>query len=104
MRKSLAVVLVVLVSTLWLAAQDQMNKASAPTTIQGCLSQANGHYQLTDSSGKVYQLSYDASKLAHHVGHEIKVTGMAGDMAQGGASVFKVKTVTHIADTCAAGK
>jgi hypothetical protein len=103
-RKTLVVTLVVLVSAMWLAAQDsgQMGKSSGTTTIQGCLSSVGGHYQVTDSSGKVYQLSYDANKLAHHVGHEIKVTGTVD--TSGAQSVVKVKTVTHIADTCMAGK
>jgi hypothetical protein len=113
----MVVVLVILGSTMWLAAQDQMSKSSSgPTTIQGCLSYTDGHYRLTDSSGKVYQLSNEANKLTHHVGHEIKVTGMPGvrtvDTTQQGAGestvkeqpVFKVKTVTHVADTCNAGK
>lgn len=116
MRKVLVVTLVVFVSTMWLAAQDQMSKSSAgPTTIQGCLSYTDGHYRLTDSSGTVYQLSNEANKLTHHVGHEIKVTGMPGvrtvDTTQQGAastakeqSVFKVKTVTHVADSCTAAK
>ncbi len=117
MRKTLVVTLVVLVSAMWLAAQDsgQMSKSSGPTTIQGCLSYTDGHYRLTDSSGNVYQLSNEANKLTHHVGHEIKVTGMPGvrtvdTTTQSAASsakeqpVFKVKTVTHVADTCMAGK
>lgn len=118
MRKTLVLTLVIFVSTMWLAAQDQMSKSSSsPTTIQGCLSFTDGHYRLTDSSGKVYQLSNEANKMTHHVGHEIKVTGMPGvrsvdtTPAEGGGestvkeqSVFKVKTVTHVADSCTAGK
>jgi hypothetical protein len=103
-RKTLMITLVVLASAMWLAAQDsgQMGKSPGTTTIQGCLSSANGHYQVTDSGGKVYQLSYDPNKLAHHVGHEIKVAGTVD--ASGAQPVVKVKTVTHIADTCIAGK
>lgn len=118
MRKAFVVTLVVFVSTMWLAAQDSMSKSSSsPTTIQGCLSYTDGHYRLTDSSGKVYQLSNEANKLTHHVGHEIKVTGAPGvrsidkTPAEGGGEsvvkeqpVFKVKTVTHVADSCTAGK
>ena len=106
MRKTLVVTLVVLVSAMWVAAQDsgQMGKSSGATTIQGCLSQSNGQYQVTDSGGKVYQLSGDTSKLAHHVGHEVKVTGMAGETSRGGATAFTMKTITHVASTCNAGK
>ncbi len=104
MRKTLMITLVVLVSTAWLAAQDsgQMGKSPGMATIQGCLSSSGGHYQVTDSGGKVYQLSYDPNKLAHHVGHEIKVTGMVD--TSGAQPVVKVKTLTHIADSCMAGK
>ena len=78
--------------------------------LEGCLKFADGHYRLTDSTGTVYQLSNEANKLTHYVGQEIKVTGMMGirsvdTTTQGTESrqkqaVFKVKTVTHIADTC----
>jgi hypothetical protein len=106
-RKVLMITLVLMVSAVWLQAQD------APTTIQGCL-QFKGHYFLTDSSGTVYQLSGAAQKLQAHVGHTIEVTGKPGTRTvgttiQGGASsakeqqVFKVSSVKHVADTCKAG-
>jgi hypothetical protein len=104
--------LVLLVSAVWLQAQDA-GMASGPTTIQGCLT-FKGHYFLTDSSGTMYQLSGAAQKLQAHVGHTIEVTGMTGTRTvgttvQGSAStakeqqVFKVKSIKHIADTCKAG-
>src|SRR5579859_5624676 len=43
--------------------------------IEGCLSGSNGNYTLTDKNGTAYQLSGDTSKLADHVGHEVKITG-----------------------------
>ncbi|MGC2108305.1 MAG: hypothetical protein WA655_02240 [Candidatus Korobacteraceae bacterium] len=114
MRKTLLLTLILLTSAVWLQAQDsgQMsNKSSSPTTIEGCLKHTDGHYRLTDSNGAVYQLSNEANKLTHYVGQQIKVTGMMGvrtvdTTIQGAASsakeqpVFKVKTVTHVADTC----
>jgi hypothetical protein len=113
-RKILLLTLVVLISAAWLQAQDsgQMSsKGSSPTSIEGCLKFADGHYRLTDSTGTVYQLSNEANKLTHYVGQQIKVTGMMGvrsvDTTVQGTestakeqSVFKVKTVTHVADTC----
>jgi hypothetical protein len=113
-RKILLLTLVVLISAAWLQAQDsgQMSsKSSSPTSIEGCLKFADGHYRLTDSTGTVYQLSNEANKLTHYVGQQIKVTGMMGvrtvDTTVQGTestakeqSVFKVKTVTHVADTC----
>jgi len=109
-RKTLMITLVLLVSAAWLQAQDSMSN-SGPTTITGCLATVGNHYTLTDSSGKVYQLSDEANKLTKHVGHEVKITGMPGvrtrDTTQQGTEssvketpVIKVKTVTHIADKC----
>ena len=112
MRNTLTLTLVLLISAVWLQAQD-MGKTSALTTIQGCLAYTDGHYRLTDSRGKVYQLSNEANKLTHHVGHEVAVTGKPGvrsvdTTVQGSESsvkeepVFKVTSVKHIADTCKA--
>ncbi len=110
MRKTLLITLVLLVSAMWLQAQDSMSK-SGPTTITGCLATLGNHYTLTDSNGKVYQLSDEANKLTKHVGHEVKITGMPGvrttDTTMSGSEstaketpVIRVKTVTHIADKC----
>lgn len=116
MRKTLLLTLVILISNVWLQAQDsgQMSgKTSGPTTMQGCLAFTDGHYRLTNSSGTTYQLSNEANKLTHYVGQWIEVTGMPGvrtvdttsEPGAGGStvkeqSVFKVKTVKHLADTC----
>lgn len=112
MRKILMLALVLLVFAVWLQAQDA-GTASSPTSIQGCLQFAKGHYFLTDSSGTAHQLSGQANKLKAHVGHTIEVTGKpgtrtVGTTVQGSASsakmqdVFKVASVKHIADTCKA--
>jgi hypothetical protein len=109
-RKTLLLTLVFLTSAVWLQAQDA-GKTSSPTSIEGCLKFSDSHYRLTDSTGTVYQLSNEANRLTHYVGQQIKVTGMMGvrtvdTTIQGAASsakeqsVFKVKTVTHVADTC----
>jgi hypothetical protein len=60
------------------AAQDQSaNGSGGETSVEGCLTGANGSYTLSDISGNTYQLTGDTSKLAEHVGHEIKVTGVS---------------------------
>ena len=111
MRKTLMITLVLLMSAAWLQAQDSMSKASSTTTITGCLATLGNNYNLTDSNGKVYQLSDEANKLAKHVGHEVKITGTPGvrtrDTTQTGVEatvketpVIRVKTVTHVADNC----
>ena len=113
MRKVLMLTLVLLISAVWVQAQDA-GMAPGPTTIQGCLQFTKGHYFLTDSSGTAHQLSGAAQKLQAHVGHTIEVTGKpgtrtVGTTVQGAAStakvqeVFKVSSVKHIAETCKAG-
>jgi hypothetical protein len=114
--KTLMVTLVLLISAVWIQAQDSgqtMGKTSGPTTIQGCLQYSKGHYVLTDSSGTANQLSGHANKLKPHVGHTVEITGQpgvrtVGTTVQGAAStaaqehVFKVASVKHVADTCKA--
>ena len=114
MRKLLMLTLVLLVSAVWLQAQDAgqtMGKTSDMITVQGCLQVANGRYSITDSNGVVHQLTGAATKLSPHVGHEIEVTGTprtraASTTEQGTASTahvvpaIGVKTIKHIADTC----
>lgn len=114
MRKVTLFALAFLVSAVWLQAQTTgkaEKKTSDMTTIQGCLSFSNGHYRLTESSGKMWQLSNEVNQLRHHVGHEIELTGMPGirtvdKTMQGAASnvkeekVFKIKSIKHLADTC----
>lgn len=114
MHKTLMFALVLLISALWLQAQDAgqtTGKTSGLTTIQGCLQYTNGHYRLTEDNGTTHQLQSEANKLTHHVGHEVAVTGKpalrsvdttvqgTGSTAQE-ESVFKVSSVKHIADTC----
>lgn len=94
------------------AAQDAGQTAAqagkeAGTTVEGCLGGSAGSYTLTDSSGKVYQLAGDTSKLGDHVGHDIKVTGTAASSAGAAASsaagatpTLTVKKVRMVSATC----
>jgi hypothetical protein len=114
MLKTLAIGLALLFSATSLLAQDNMGKSAAgETTIQGCLSNANGQYWLTDSTGKKYQLSTHANVLKEHIGHEVAITGSPAiktvdTTIQGAESsakeipIFRVKTVKHVADSCKA--
>jgi hypothetical protein len=52
-------------------------------TLAGCLSKSGSDYFLTRSDGDRYQVTGDTSKLAAHVGHEIRVTG---DVSEAGNS------------------
>jgi hypothetical protein len=116
MRKTLGLALALVLSAVWLQAQQgetgkATGKTSGETTIQGCLSNASGQYFLTDGSGTKHQLSGYANKLKAHVGHEVQITGKPGiktvsDTSYGAASsaeqipVFEVKTVKQIVDVC----
>lgn len=94
------------------AAQDTTQTASqaakeAGTTVEGCIGGSAGSYTLTESSGKVYQLAGDTSKLGDHVGHDVKVTGTlassagaAASSAAGATPTLTVKKVKMVAATC----
>jgi len=96
-------------------AQGDMSPTSAGAnkSVEGCLSGSDGNYMLTDKSGTSYRLTGDTSKLAEHVGHEVKITGsmpnsaaasggMAGDSAEG-KNTLQVNSVKHISKTCSSG-
>ena len=115
---------VLLLAASWVVAQDtpaqtgqkDMSTTSATatssgsqTTIEGCLAGADGKYTLTDGQGKAYNLTGDTSKLAEHVGHEVKVTGMPSTGTDAGASTgmsdsggmsLQVGSVKHVSKTC----
>ena len=103
MLKTLTICLVLLVSAAWLAAQstaqspDTSSASSSSqgssaqtgtspandTSIEGCLQGSSGNYTLTDNSGTSYTLTGDTSKLAEHVGHEVKVKGSTSESGAG---------------------
>ena len=126
MPKTLMLVLVLLVSSAWLTAQEYPqtgsgqsgNAAAGQNTIKGCLQGSNGSYTLTADSGMTYQLQGDTSMLSKHVGHEVQVTGTASGAgsasseaspnagtAGGTQRTLTVDNVKHISKTCGnAGK
>lgn len=89
------------------------SSAGANQSVEGCLSGSDGNYTLTDKSGTSYQLTGDTSKLAEHVGHEVRITGSmpsssasSGEMAgetSGGKNTLQVSSVKHISKTCSSG-
>ena len=129
--KQLLLVGVLLLSGAWVAAQSTSSssgssqtgsstasqsgsdagQASGSQSVEGCLSGSDGKYTLTDKQGTTYQLSGDTSKLAEHVGHEVRITGTsssAGGSATstagaGGSQSLDVKSVKHISKTCQSG-
>ena len=128
MRRLLLLGSVLLLGASWAVAQDttapsqndpaqstrtqsgSTHAAAGAQTVEGCLSGANGKYTLTDKQGQSYDLTGDTSKLADHVGHEVKITGTAGEgsassgsqmgnTASGGMTL-EVSSVKHVAKTC----
>jgi hypothetical protein len=109
-RKTLMLTLVLMVSAVWLQAQDA-GKTSDLTTIEGCLRHSEGQYTLIDDTNTIHHLVGGAKLLARHIGHQVEVTGKPGvrtldTTPQGAASAavvqptIEVKSVKHIADTC----
>jgi hypothetical protein len=67
---------------------------SAPNSMQGCVSQANGQWQLT-SGGKTYRLQGDTANLKGWNGHTVAVTGRVVN-----GSTFQVSGVQDVSPTC----
>lgn len=104
---------VLLLGVTWATAQNSTPQGSASgsagaKTVEGCLSSSGGQYTLTDQQGKSYQLSGDTSKLAEHVGHEVKITGTESSGSASSAStgageagmMLEVASVKHVSKTC----
>lgn len=108
--KKLLLLSVLMLGASWMAAQNypssgqkDSSQMSGKTTVEGCLSGSDGKYMLTDKQGNSIQLTGDTSKLAEHVGHEVKVTGTtgAGEGSQTSASQsMEVSSLKHISKTC----
>jgi uncharacterized protein involved in outer membrane biogenesis len=119
MRHGLLAISVLLLATLWAVAQysgHSKTSAGGQTTVEGCLSNSNGNYMLTDQNGTMYQLTGDTAKLSEHVGHEIKVSGTSSSADSTGSSAgaansasgsaqqtVQVASVKHISKTCKSG-
>lgn len=126
MRKTLLLVMILLVFAAWAVAQQDTTPPSAqpPSTqpknsqapppatgdsIDGCLGASAGNFTVTDQAGTTYQLQLpqgtNTDKLNQHVGAEVRVTGTRADAA-GGASgnqaSIHVTRMDKIADTCGA--
>jgi len=112
MRKLMMFTLVVMISSVWLQAQDAAKTSSSDiTTVQGCLKVSMGRYTLTEEDGTLHYLAGASGKLGHQVDRQVEITGKPGmrtlDSTLVGAAssvveqpVIEVKTVKRIADTC----
>jgi len=117
MPKILTLGLVLLLSAMWLQAQENgssKSDSSGQTSVKGCLQESNGNYTVTSDSGTTYQLQGDTAKLSKHVGHEVEVMG---SMSAAGSSssamspnadkgsdasheTIMVDNLKHISKTC----
>jgi hypothetical protein len=137
MKRTILVFAAVLCSGLWAFAQSATQgypsgqTAGAPTastsngggtvTVDGCLSGSEGSYMLKDkSSGATFNLTGNTSKLAAHVGHEVRITGTPSSASgasssasetssgnasgMGGQNTLRVSSMKHIAASCTAGQ
>jgi hypothetical protein len=126
MSRMLMLVLTLLCSTAWLAAQQdqypqnpqnppsassQTGPSSGQNSVEGCLQGSNGNFTLTDNSGTIYQLQGDTSKLSKHVGHQVRITGStsgagsassSASASQGGSQqqTLTVEKMKHISENC----
>ena len=85
--------------------------STSKMTFEGCLSESNGKFTLTDSSGTAYELTGKTANLKAHVGHTIEVTGRAtgsGENAPGSMSgeqsnmeqTLDVSSFRHVSSKC----
>lgn len=116
MYKTVPLALLFLLSVSWLQAQpasppSDKNQVSEPTTLQGCLQTSESKFLLIESDGTTHTLSGNDKKLSREVGHEVELTGKneastLDATPAGGASavkvitVFQVKTIKKVDDTC----
>jgi len=118
--RQLLLLSVLLLGVTWAVAQDapatgqtgSQQAAASQTSVVGCLSSSAGKYMLTDKHGNTIQLTGDTAKLADHVGHEVKITGVASSDSAApsstGASAsapqsIEVTSMKHISKTCKSG-
>jgi hypothetical protein len=149
MRKLILVAVTLLCSGLWAFAQSSSSSSTSPadssagqmgstsassttsganTSIDGCLSGASGSYTLKDkASGTTYNLAGDTSKLASHVGEEVRISGSSeastsasasspsssasstpsssgSSMSNGSGQSFNVHSVSKVSSTCSSGQ
>jgi hypothetical protein len=118
MTRKCLMILGLLLCTSWLIAQEGgMSKSqgmgkgeTGQTKVEGCLQKSDSGFTLTDSTGKMYDLQGETSKLTEHVGHEVMVTGTASSAGSSMSNaqsepVLQVTSLKHVSKTCkSAGK
>ncbi len=121
MRRLLAITAVPLLTVAFAMAKSnnttnsQMSPTATQTTIQGCLSSANGGYAVTDSQGNVWTLEGNTGQLKTDVGHTVALTGRGNnaaaltgnsqkyiDVDMASINDFQVSSVKQISAGCSA--
>jgi hypothetical protein len=115
MRRIILLSSILLLSTVWAAAQNdsdsdsESSTASSKMTVEGCLDGAIGNYTLTDHAGASYQLTGDLEQLKAHVGETMRVTGVVtpivhvpGAMSEGTETqpTLSVTSLKRISTVC----
>jgi hypothetical protein len=83
--------------------QPKAEKKEMATSMAGCVDEQEGHYVLVDdrSLNRIADLEADGfptEGFAKHVGHKVTVRGTSN--VSGAKTLFKVKTVETISETC----
>jgi len=106
-RKAMVSTVILLLCTTWVLAQETAKASSSgQTMIQGCLSQSDGGYTLTDKSGTAYHITGNTSQLKEHVGHEVRIKGKAAESsatsATGSAAQpnIELTSIKHLSASC----
>ncbi len=79
--------------------------ADPQANVRGCVSVANGNFNLTDGSGTVYHMAGDTSKFTEFNGHMVEVTGAVAPPTSGqpdSQPTVTVASVQDVASTCGA--
>lgn len=82
MRSLLLCLVLTCTASMWVMAQDSSDKGKSDTrTITGCLSQGDNakEFNLKADNGSTWEVRSSNVSLAHHVGHEVTVTGVVSN-------------------------
>ena len=122
MRTTLMLFLVIVISALWLQAQEGdpgrdvwVSANTYPPTIAGCLQNSSLRYMVVGQDGTVYNLTGNTAKLRPYIGHEVEITGkptvksLSTTMKNAASTVeelpaLDVKSVKELSKTCDSAK
>jgi hypothetical protein len=84
--------------------ESQKSQPKKTSSLTGCVDERDGHYLLVNDRNMdpIADLEGDGfanEGFAKHMGHKVTVTGR--QESQGGRTVFRVRTVVTVSETCA---